>query len=279
MENTIPIHNDEVWNKLSFTKDHSKTTSKWTGKLRGSLTELSSTDGEFLEDIILRQATEKKPYPYDEDKYHKSFSHTVRREDGLVSVSVPEEDKEKEEGNDDEFDEETTLRESYVIQGKLAMIGEAMGFKIWLPKNDRANVFQQWKPLSGSVLDFLPLNYDDTTLRTIEQIDVIWLSGRAIIRAFEVEHTTSIYSGLLRMADLLALQPNMDIKLHIVAPPFRREKVFREIKRPVFSLLEKGPLQKLCTMIPYDSVYELSENEQLKHSKHTLVDEYSERVV
>ena len=87
----------------------------------------------------------------------------------------------------------------------------------------------------------LPLNYDDTTLRTIEQIDVLWLRGRPIVRAFEVEHTTSVYSGILRMADLLALQPNMDIKLHIVAPAAKREKVFQEIRRPVFSLLEKGP--------------------------------------
>jgi hypothetical protein len=44
------------------------------------------------------------------------------------------------------------------------------------------------------------------------------------------------------MADLLALQPNMDIKLHIVAPEAKRDKVFREIRRPVFALLEKGPL-------------------------------------
>ena len=73
-------------------------------------------------------------------------------------------------------------------------------------------------------LERLPLNYDDTTLRTIEQIDVLWLRGRSIVRAFEVEHTTSVYSGILRMADLLALQPNMDIKLHIVAPVAKREK-------------------------------------------------------
>jgi hypothetical protein len=39
----------------------------------------------------------------------------------------------------------------------------------------------------------------------IERIDVLWLKGRSIKRAFEVEHTTSIYSGILRMADLLAL--------------------------------------------------------------------------
>ena len=52
--------------------------------------------------------------------------------------------------------------------------------------------------------------------------------GRSIVRAFEVEHTTSVYSGILRMADLLALQPNMDIKLHIVAPEAKRDKVFQE---------------------------------------------------
>lgn len=78
----------------------------------------------------------------------------------------------------------------------------------------------------SSVIDVLPLNYDDTTLKTVVQIDILWLRGRAIALAFEVEHTTSIYSGILRMADLLALQPNMDIKLHIVAPYARKDKVF-----------------------------------------------------
>ena len=61
-------------------------------------------------------------------------------------------------------------------------------------------------------------------------------------RAFEIEHTTAIYSGLLRMADLLALQPNMDIRLHIVAPAERRERVLREIRRPVFSLLDRAAI-------------------------------------
>jgi hypothetical protein len=92
----------------------------------------------------------------------------------------------------------------------------------------------------AAISEHLPLNYDNTTLDTIRRIDVLWLRGRAIVRAFEVEHTTAIYSGILRMADLAALQPNMDIKLHIVAPESRREQVFREISRPVFTLLEKG---------------------------------------
>ena len=43
------------------------------------------------------------------------------------------------------------------------------------------------------------------------------------------------------MADLLALQPKIQIDLHIVALDSRREKVFQEPLRSVFSLLEGGP--------------------------------------
>ena len=84
------------------------------------------------------------------------------------------------------------------------------------------------------------------------------IAHREHVRAFEVEHTTAIYSGLLRMADLLALQPNMNIKLHIVAPEERKEKVFTEIRRPVFSLLERAPLSECCTYLSYDSLRELA---------------------
>ena len=95
-------------------------------------------------------------------------------------------------------------------------------------------------------------------------------------RAFEVEHTTAIYSGLLRMADLLALQPNMNIQLHIVAPTEKREKVLREIARPVFSLLGQGPLYESCTYLSYDSVKEISSMKHLSHMSDSILDEYQE---
>jgi hypothetical protein len=127
------------------------------------------------------------------------------------------------------------------------------------------------------LLERLPLNYDETTIRTIEQIDVLWLKSRSIRRAFEVEHTTSIYSGLLRMADLLALQPNMNIRLHIVAPAARRDKVFQEITRPVFSLLvENEPLSKRCTFMPYDDVRALAEAPNLAYLSDRVIEEYEE---
>jgi hypothetical protein len=158
------------------------------------------------------------------------------------------------------------------------MAQRAIRKRIWIPANDRNKVLELVPAdLRDAFLDTLPLNYDDATLDTVKQIDVLWLKGRAMARAFEVEHTTAIYSGLLRMADLLALQPNMQIKLHIVAPEERLEKVRREIKRPVFSLLEHGPLYEKCTFLSYDDVQAIVDMKFLSHMSDTVLDEYAER--
>jgi hypothetical protein len=100
------------------------------------------------------------------------------------------------------------------------------------------------------MLDDLPTQFNEATTRTIELIDVLWLAGNSIVAAFEVECTTSIYSGLLRMSDLLALQPNLDISLYLVAPDERRDKVEQELLRPTFSLREK-PLAKICGFLSF----------------------------
>ncbi len=163
------------------------------------------------------------------------------------------------------------------MQAKVARIGVEMGFRIWVPRSDRVRVLEHVpEDMHKAFIELLPLNYDDTTLKTIEQIDVIWLKGRSMARAFEIEHTTAIYSGLLRMADLLALQPNMDIRLHIVAPDEKRDKVLREIKRPVFSLLDRGPLYEKCTFLSYDSVNSLGETPHLGHMSDSIIEEYEE---
>ena len=189
----------------------------------------------------------------------------------FVSVSVPE-DKEKQRNKQDD----ESVRKSTKIQAILAEVGEKMGFKIWLPRGDRRNVLKEWRAGPGVFLESLPLNYDEATIKTIEQIDVLWLRRRSIIRAFEVEHTTSIYSGLLRMADLLALQPNMDIKLHLVAPAERQKKVFEEMQRPVFSFLEKGPLSEYCSFISYDSLYKLANEKHLPYLSDKVIEKYEE---
>jgi hypothetical protein len=270
VEKALPIHEDFIWKKLSFTRKYDKTTSSWTGKLRNSLNKLSEDDGTFLDKVIRAQVSAGNSYPIDHEAYQRFLTSRVRRPDGVVSVTVPQEES---------AEPTPTLRESFRIQALLAEIGEKMGFQVWVPVRDRNPVMKHWKPKNGTLLERLPLNYDTTTLKTIEQIDIIWLRRRSIVRAFEVEHTTAVYSGILRMADLLALQPNMDIRLHIVAPAERREKVFQEITRPVFALLEKGPLADTCTFLAYDSLRELASDRHLMHMSDTVLEEYGEEPI
>jgi hypothetical protein len=78
------------------------------------------------------------------------------------------------------------------------------------------------------------------------------------------------------MADLLALQPNIDIRLHIVAPGDRREKVFIEMKRPVFSVLERGPLYRRCTFLSYESIEAMNSLEHLAHTNDSIIRDYEE---
>lgn len=262
MEHAVPIQEDDLWPNLSFTRDYLKGSSRWTGRLRNSLNLISEEDGRLIEEVLTNQAKAGRIYPIDDD--HQRYVSEVRRNDKVVTVTVPEERPAK------------PGRESYQIQSLLAAIGEQMGFTIWIPRQDRQAVLREWEPKPGVLLGSLPLNYDDATIRTIEQIDVLWVRNRTIVRAIEVEHATPVYSGILRLADLMALQPNLDLQVHIVAPLRRRGKVFQQITRPVFSLIEKGPLSHLCTFLSYDAVRALSKEKHLSHLKETVLDELAE---
>jgi hypothetical protein len=241
--------------------------------VRQSLRQIELDDGKLLAEALRAQSATPQPYPLtDEDRRALRVSR-VERTDRAIEVVVPDAQT---DASTPHSSPPAELRESVRVQALLASIGEKIGLSIWIPRNDRGGVLQEWNAKPGTLLDRLPLNYDEATLKTIEQIDVLWLSKRSIVRAFEVEHTTSIYSGLLRMADLVALQPNLRIKLHIVAPEARQEKVFQELRRPVFSLLEGEPLSEICTYISYGSVHKLAALEHLPHVAESIVEEYEE---
>jgi hypothetical protein len=86
-------------------------------------------------------------------------------------------------------------------------------------------------------------------------IDVLWLKGNSIVGAFEIESTTSIFSGLLRMSDLLAQQPNISVPLFLVAPEERRGEVIKQVNRPTFEQM-KPPLVDVCRYISFERLRE-----------------------
>lgn len=268
----IPIY--EIWDRLEMCEGVNDQAMGWAYKVgvARSLGEITPGDATFLRDELFKQSQTKKEYALStaEQKLVEG-KRTVALPSGQATVEIPPEEDEavKPVASDQ--------RRSIKIQSKLATIGIELGFKIWLPSNDRAAVLSNLGA-NGSehVLLKLPLNADDNTVETVERIDVLWIKGRSIIRAFEVEDTTAVYSGILRMSDLIALQPQFQIKLHIVAPEERREKVRQQILRPTFTYMEGGPLAKICTFLSYDAVEELSAKDDLRFMKDTIVEEFEE---
>jgi hypothetical protein len=279
LDRAIPIFEPEIWSRLSLTEGIEVRAVGWAqyANLRASLRQMNDADGTLLVDLLERQNSLQKEYPLTaQDKQRLTQKKSIRTIDRDVVVEVPVADEPQPSSADDQSSKEV-IRESHKVQAMLSRVGAEMGFRVWVPKADRQKVLSEVSnDLHSAFLEALPLNYDDTTLRTVEQIDVIWLKGRSMSRAFEVEHTTAVYSGILRMADLLALQPNMDIRLHIVAPDDKREKVLREIRRPVFSLLDRGPLYENCSYLPYEAIREISEMKFLGHMSDSIIEEYEE---
>lgn len=276
-EHAIPVTLDSIWSRLTWTSEIQQGSVGWGANFQRSLRQIPDSDAEFLLSELERQATQKRVFELSpKEQRILRGAATVRTSAGEVSVAIPEQDDELVTTPGDETPVDKP-RESHSIQATLAEIGAKMGFRIWLPRNDRERVLRASNNLeSESLVDSLPMNYNEATIRTIEQIDVLWLRSRSIARAFEVEHTTAIYSGLLRMADLVALQPDINIALHIVAPIDRKETVIEQIKRPVFSLFETGPLSERCTYISYESVRELAATPHLQHLNQSILDEFTE---
>lgn len=272
-EKGIPIHENIIWNHLSFTQKLPSDSTRWTYMVFSSPRLWPKEDCEDLEQVILQQQSEMKYYTFSEAERKKVRSLTKVRVSSKkeMVIEIPDETSQNKVNTSKEE------RESIQMQATLAEIGEKLGYKIWLPKSDRSRVLNKWKPLQNStLLENLPLVFNGPTLKVIENINVLWIKRHSIVRAFEIEGTTAIYSGILRMADLLALQPMLDIKIHIVASIQRREAVFEQINRPVFAFMKKGPLTEICTFISYESVKELRKEPHLEHMNDSIVDEYVE---
>jgi len=261
-EHGVPM--DELKGKLSFFPADALPGS-WSGLVRGSPTKYQKADGEVICAAI--RAAEKNPVsrPVDLSKYKRSANlyqlhRQIGDEEVETVVAVPTEEEE------DEVDiAESGAPTHTEIQWRLLDLGSQMGLNIWAPKHDRAKT---WNGQSISsiprLLTALPTQFDEITTGTIENIDVLWLSGNAIVAAFEVEHTTSIFSGLLRMSDLLTMQPNIDIKLYLAAPDIRFSKFKKEIPRPAFASRSK-PLHTVCRFLPYSQL-----GQQLEKAKEFL---------
>ena len=169
--------------------------------MRQSPTKWKTADGE----AVVRALEEAKANPVNRPL---GWRGRIRGEDvvwqeSVVGVmTIPEDDRsESTQGPEKAADIHTEEPEGSAsthteIQYLLVKLGFDMGFDFHVATNDQSRA---WRGQRLGDLPHrrkqLPQQFDPQTNRTIELIDVLWLKGNSIVAAFEIESTTSIYSG------------------------------------------------------------------------------------
>jgi hypothetical protein len=136
------------------------------------------------------------------------------------------------------------------VQTLLAGIGNLKGYDVWIPTSDVCKL--QWAMTRTFALrETIPSGFDNVA-HVLSEIDVVWVGkGRNSIESlFEVEHSTSIYSGLLRFNDLLLTNPNLS-HFSIVSEERRRSVFARQLFRPTF---QRSGLAELTSFLEYANV-------------------------
>lgn len=125
------------------------------------------------------------------------------------------------------------------IQGSLRDVGLALGHQVWIASNDRNRIYNKSR-LSEGCLTQLPQGWREKDLGdSLSLIDVLWFEGEKVIAAFEVEHSTSIYSGILRMLDLANSDVGNNLRgIYLVAPDKREKEVRAQMARPAFNSIK-----------------------------------------
>jgi type II restriction enzyme len=120
------------------------------------------------------------------------------------------------------------------MQYHLLKIGRSLGYDVIAAANDRSKNYKGNHFSAISLKSFPEMALDRDTLNTIGLIDVVWFekgTNRAVA-AFEVEKSTSIYSGILRLSDLALSFAESAADLFLVIPGSREKDVILQLTRP-----------------------------------------------
>lgn len=126
------------------------------------------------------------------------------------------------------------------IQAKLILIGSYLGYRTFTPDKGKNSIYGNLGDLCSETevpKDFLATEQIDK----IKYIDVMWFDEEGFItHAFEVEHSTDITKGLLRLYQVHKLR----IKMFIVAEETKKGKFEQELTKTPFRKIKNEYLFK-----------------------------------
>lgn len=137
------------------------------------------------------------------------------------------------------------------VQTLLGAIGALKRVDVWIPPNDREGLDWTVADRYGCISR---LPYDQSTQTLLHEIDVVWLrpGSSELVALYEVEHSTPVYSGLLRLNDIHLTVPSAH-RLAVVSNELRRSLFVRQLRRPTF---QRSGLSEICTFLEYTDVFE-----------------------
>ncbi len=220
---------------------------RWGTFLQRSLNEVPDADGERLL-AMLREPRPEAPIIVPQRRARRVPAAQAPERGHLEAQAQPP-TLTSIDGGERTEDELTEPRTHSEIQAKLRDIGIFEGYDVWVA--DRGT---QWndEALGTGCLTDLPVVAADRTRTVMRNIDVIWFrrgTGHPV-RFFEIEHSTSVYSGLLRMNDVMIDFPITEA--FIVGNGEKTQRKFeREITRRTF---EQSRLKDVTQFLRYDQV-------------------------
>ena len=138
------------------------------------------------------------------------------------------------------------------MQTLIGAVGTIKGYDVWIPLKDRSTL--DWSlTKTFKCRSNIPSSFESIR-GVLQEVDVIWIQpGSSDLKAlFEVEHSTPIYSGLLRFNDVHLIAPKVISRFTIVSNEVRRALFSRQINRPTF---RTSGLNEICTFLEYTNVY------------------------
>ena len=122
------------------------------------------------------------------------------------------------------------------MQYHLLKIGQSLGYDVISASNDRSKSFKGNNFSFLSLPGFPKMNLEKEVNTTVGLIDIVWFEKNTNVPvcAFEVEKSTSIYSGILRLTDLSCSLNDCKVNLFIVLPNKREKEVVMQLTRPSF---------------------------------------------
>lgn len=168
-------------------------------------------------------------------------------EEGVIDKEVENEIKEIEKVAEEKEESENLHTK---MQYRLIKIGVNRGYDVWIAQNDSNKSYNDFSFFKNTLKD-LPSFTQPKTLAIAKFVDVIWFKKNTAnpARFFEIEHSTSIYSGLLRLNDIIIDFPIT--KATIVIPKSRIKLFESQIARRTFDF---SKLYEVCDYLTYNGL-------------------------